>query len=137
MYSAAKNKTRNTKRSKHRQGGFTLVELLLVLGLAAAAFALILPLGLRLLPDNNPDRAAETVLAQLQQARARAMRLNQPVRLQAGDIAAPAGYRLIWPESGVDFAPDGFSSGATLLLEGEAGQRRLRIAAVSGKARIE
>ncbi|WP_374633303.1 GspH/FimT family protein [Ferrovibrio sp.] len=129
------------KNPKNKRGGFTLVELLLVLGLAAAAFALILPLapplGLRLQPDSNPDRAAETVLAELQHARARAMRLNQPVTLQAGDIAAPAGYRLLWPESGVDFAPDGFSSGATLLLEGEAGQRRLRIAPVSGRAYIQ
>ncbi len=132
MCSAARN-----KNPKNKRGGFTLVELLLVLGLAAAAFALILPLGLRLQPDSNPDRAAETVLAELQHARARAMRLNQPVTLQAGDIAAPAGYRLLWPESGVDFAPDGFSSGATLLLEGEAGQRRLRIAPVSGRAYIQ
>ncbi|MBX3456027.1 GspH/FimT family protein [Ferrovibrio sp.] len=132
MCSAARN-----KNPKNKRGGFTLVELLLVLGLAAAAFALILPLGLRLQPDSNPDRAAETVLAELQHARARAMRLNQPVTLQAGDIAAPAGYRLLWPESGVDFAPDGFSSGATLLLEGEAGQRRLRVAPVSGRAYIQ
>lgn len=124
--------------SRRNNRGFTLLELVLVLGMIAAAGAILLPLALRFSPQISLDRAAEQVLAQLNGARMEAMRQNRVLRLTAADLVPPAGFRLIFPASGVDFAPDGFSAGARLRLEGPGGaSRALLVEPVSGRVRLE
>jgi prepilin-type N-terminal cleavage/methylation domain-containing protein len=124
--------------SRQNNRGFTLLELVLVLGLIAAAGVVLLPLVLRFSPQTSIDRAAEQMMAQLNGARMEAMRQNRVLRLMAADLMPPAGFRLTLPAGGVDFAPDGFSAGARLKLEGPDGAwRSLLVEPVSGRVRLE
>ncbi len=123
--------------SRRNSAGFTLIELVLVLGLIAGAALLLWPLALRLLPQAGLQRNAEAVAAQLNGARMAAMRQNRVLRLGPADFSLPPGFRLVLPPGGVDFAPDGFSAGARLLLQDADGASiTLLVEPVTGRVRL-
>lgn len=123
--------------SRRNSAGFTLIELVLVLGLIAGAALLLWPLALRLMPQASLQRNAEAVAAQLNGARMAAMRQNRVLRLGPADFSLPPGFRLILPPGGVDFAPDGFSAGARLVLQdADGGSITLLVEPVTGRVRL-
>lgn len=83
-----------------RSRGVTLVEVMVVLAVAAVLYSLAAPAMVRWMTDTRIRVAAETMQAGIQLARAEAIRRNVPVRFQLmsslGDDCAPSNTASHW-----------------------------------------
>ncbi|WP_265576562.1 MULTISPECIES: prepilin-type N-terminal cleavage/methylation domain-containing protein [unclassified Methylobacterium] len=135
-------------------GGFSLVELLVVLAILALA-ALLGGAALDgMLPARRLDRLAAGVAGELASLRGHARRTGElallrldPARglfLSSRPGAPPlglAGYAVqVEPAAGsragpgeIRFAPDGSSSGGTILIHGRGGGRRIAVSRLTGR----
>jgi len=130
--------------------GFTLIEMLVVLAIVAAAAAMVLP---RLEARNAAVAmagASSEVRAALRLARMRAIAERRPVAFDAGGVGqyrvdgrtaalatsrAAAAIRVqVATGSRISFYPSGGSSGGRVILWGPAGRREIDVSAVSGHA---
>lgn len=144
------------KRARRHAAGFTLLELLVVLGIIAVV------LGTMILARPNASGArvntvARNVLATLRLARAQAMERNTEIVVsidpQTRTIGSPQGkwqlpdgvhIVLTFAESekrdatgGLRFYPDGQSSGGEISLGLSGRSARLTVSWLTGEARIE
>jgi len=144
------------RRTRRHVAGFTLLELLVVLGIVAVVF------GTMILFRPNAsgarvDAAARAVLATLRLARAQAIERNAEIVVsidpQAHTVRSPQGkwqlpdgvhVTLTYAESermgvagGLRFYPDGQSSGGEISLGLEGRYARLTVSWLTGEARIE
>ncbi len=140
---------RHRHRDKH-DGGFTLLELLLVLAIASLLFALVPPLFSAAVPGARLKSEARELAATLRQARNQAIIGNRdvsvvletrPPRYRIGNAAPhdlPDGLALDMPGAAQEgivedqprrlyFYPDGSSSGETILLRQGERAYRLRV----------
>lgn len=137
-------------RSDRAGAGFTLLEMLVVLAVLAAAAALVVP---RLEVRNAAVAmagASTEVRAALRLARMRAILEQRPVAFDAAGIGqyrvdgrtaalatsrAAAAIRVeVATGSRISFYPSGGSSGGRVILWGPAGRREIDVSAVSGHA---
>jgi general secretion pathway protein H len=145
------------KRARRHVAGFTLFELLVVLGIVAVVLGTMIVAR----PNASGTRvnaAARAVLATLRLARAQAIERNteivvsidpetRTVRSPQGNWQLPHGVRvasLTYAQSerlgtagGLRFYPDGQSSGAEISLGLEGRIARLSVSWLTGEARIE
>jgi general secretion pathway protein H len=144
------------KRTRRHVAGFTLFELLVVLGIVAVVLATMIVAR----PNASGTRvnaAARAVLATLRLARAQAIERNteivvsidpetRTVRAPQGNWQLPPGVRvaLTYAQSermgaagGLRFYPDGQSSGGEISLGLEGRTARLSVSWLTGEARIE
>ena len=150
---------RNAAISKRpRSAGFTLLELLIVLAVVALAAALVVPNVPGFLGNNRVIAAADTMLAFIREARARAIVRGTTVDLEvdpttgayrfadraetidrgiAIDLTAslPAG-RAKGSLGIVRFYPDGAASGGVIRLAGSGRARTLTVDALTGRIRV-
>lgn len=139
--------------------GFTLLELVVVLIVAAAVAALSLPSGRRSLAPPALDAAATRLAAALRLAHAQAIRTNDdhlvvidPVEAAYRAPAAaaaehlPAGVTLSIEQDGLEwtgekrlvrFRPDGTASSAVIALTGTSGRTRISLDGLTGSVRID
>ena len=138
-------------RSERAGAGFTLLEMLVVLAVLAAAAAMVVP---RLEARNAAVAmagASSEVRAALRLARLRAIEERRPVTFDA--VAGVGQYRVdgrtavlatsraaaairvqVATGSRISFYPSGGSSGGRVILWGPAGRREIDVSAVSGHA---
>jgi general secretion pathway protein H len=144
------------KRTRRHVAGFTLFELLVVLGIVAVVLGTMIVAR----PNASGTRvnaAARAVLATLRLARAQAIERNteivvsidpetRTVRSSKGQWQLPQGVRvaLTYAQSermgvagGLRFYPDGQSSGGEISLGLEGRMARLSVSWLTGEARIE
>ena len=115
--------------------GFTLLELLVVLAIAAAMTALAAP-SLGRLFAANLDGEARRVVAALRDARSIALDRGNAVVISADDLRVDPRIELrVEPDSGIRFAADGISSGGRVALRGDGGVRDIVVDWPSGRVR--
>ena len=123
------------KLDSRRDGGFTLLELLIVLTVAALMVTVVIPWGRMALVRFQADGATEDVVAAIGEARDLAIRRNHIVKLYVDERAPsvevegghyrrlPAAVRLSGPPRGYDgkgiilFHPDGTSDGGQVVVD--------------------
>jgi len=127
-----------------RAAGFTLVELMVVLGLLSLAYVLVAPSLNKAMGIGENRVASRELLAALREARATAIAESREVRFivdgvsasyGAGQVRAPiprgfdiasdvpASRRLTQRIAAIDFFPDGSSTGGAVVLAQRGGAR--------------
>lgn len=127
-----------------RSAGFTLVELMVVLGLLSLAYVLVAPSLNKAMGIGENRVASRELLAALREARATAIAESREVRFivdgvsasyGAGQVRAPiprgfdiasdvpASRRLTQRIGAIDFFPDGSSTGGAVVLAQRGGVR--------------
>lgn len=138
--------------------GFSLVEMLVVLAVLALAATLGGPTLRRILPGQRLDAAADALATELALLRTEAVRTGRTTRLvydpeanaflssrRAARPIAVAPLRAgidIPPEARsapgeIRFLPSGATTGARIVLAGEAGSRAMTVSRVTGAVRRE
>jgi len=137
MWSVGKNDALEKPSS---EAGFTLLELLVVLGIMGLAYALAVPVYSRLLPSVTLNATTEEVISDLRRSRLKAVLTGKPVAF----ILKEDGEGYILPDLEIDkttkgidlsfkessrhkviFTPDGKNDGFMLILS--AGERERKI----------
>jgi len=140
----AKARTSSTTRRERGAAGFTLVELMVVLGLLALAYLLVAPSLNKAVGIGESRVASRELLAALREARATAIAEGREVRFIVDGVSAnygagqarapiPRGFdiasevppsrRLTQRIGAIDFFPDGSSTGGAVVLAMRGGQR--------------
>ena len=128
------------------EAGFTLIETLTVVGVAALVSALLFPSLVRTLDGMTLLRVQASVGADLRAARARAIRLGRPVLVAIDSDGAdyvvdgqprvlPVRVRLT-PRGRIAFFPDGSSVGGLIRIAADGRERSLSVDAVTGLTQI-
>jgi len=112
--------------------GFTLLEMLVVLAIAALIASLEFPAVERALGREKFRTAAAGIEARLHAARAAAIAGGAPARFDAGEL--PQGLTLAAPGGAIVFHPDGSANGGELALSD--GMRNFRLAIDGPTGRI-
>jgi type IV fimbrial biogenesis protein FimT len=94
-----------------RRAGFTIVEMLVALAIAAFLLVLSMPMYTVWLADSQIHGGAEAVAAGLRQAQAEAIRRNEPVQLVFDRTTKTGGWR-------AELVSDGSTLQSGLFLEG-------------------
>jgi general secretion pathway protein H len=126
------------------QGGFTLVEVLIVLAILALGAALALPVLATRAPGATLAAAAQEVRAALASARSAAIAGDREVTVGGGiggyaidgtrhDLAGAAAIRVEVSGGRLVFFPSGASSGGRVVLKAGRSARELDIEALSGR----
>lgn len=134
------NKTANGIR---RAGGFTLLEMLVVIVVLALALGLIVAAGPSESPAASLESAASRVAGSLRLARGEAIARDRPVIVTAAvrtlSIGAapptplPAGAFVVAAPVRVTFAPDGTEAGGPILLAAGDLRRRITVNWMTGE----
>lgn len=127
-----------------RSTGFTLVELMVVLGLLSLAYVLVAPSLNKAIGIGENRVASRELLAALREARATAIAESREVRFIVDGVSAsygagqmrapiprgfdiasdvPASRRLTTRIAAIDFFPDGSSTGGAVVLAQRGGAR--------------
>ena len=137
--------------SPWRNGGFTLLEMVVVLAILGVVIALMLPYLGKREPNVALIGAATEIRAALRAARATAIGEDRAVAF-GGDteggyridghhyrlVAAAAAVSALWVEtpggSQISFFPTGGSSGGRIVLHGAQARREIEVDAITGHA---
>lgn len=140
----ARTRTSSITSGASRSAGFTLVELMVVLGLLALVYALVAPSVNNAMGIGQARVASRELLAALREARALAIAESREVRFVVDGVSAsygvgqarapipfgfelasdvPASRRLTQRIAAIDFFPDGSSTGGAVVLAQRGGQR--------------
>jgi len=133
-----------------RCAGFTLLELLVVLVIAAGLMAALPPLVARAMPSLHLTAAARTLADDLRRLRLAAIAGQREARLTVaprGDgygldgqgKALPEGVRLTLPAQAggvIRFFPDGSSSGGEMRLDLEGDSRHVAVSWLTGQVSV-
>ncbi|WP_179505179.1 MULTISPECIES: prepilin-type N-terminal cleavage/methylation domain-containing protein [unclassified Sphingomonas] len=114
-------------RAAPHEAGFTLIEMLVTIGIMALGAGLAFPLLQHRLARQGLDTATHDVVLALAKARAQALASGAPVRLDRDQVAVPGGVTITWPRPDTMFYPDGSSSQGAITLSAGATVRRLPI----------
>ncbi len=140
----------------HKQpiGGFTLIEVTVVLAVLALAYGLALPVFSRNFDGPRLNRTAREIVSALREARSTALLRGRPVffRFRADDgswqfdekngrvdspirlnVSVPAAWRRAGGVAVIGFYPDGGTSGAQIGLVLNDRSRRIRIHWLTGR----
>jgi len=107
-------KPRSPLRPRDRQGGVTLVELLVVVSILAVGAMLAAPDLSRMVAGRQVQSVAQNILEGLNTARAEAVRRNTPVRFSLNP--AGNGWTLVQPSSGATLRSYASSDWGTLVI---------------------
>lgn len=136
-----------TCRDGLAQGGFTLIEILIVMSLLAIVYALALPALGSLTAEGRLDRAANALHGELRAARAQALLEGQSVALDVvASVADPdigvtlkntaagetVAERKIAQDRRVRFFPDGSATGRHIVLSLDGSQRAVDLDWLTG-----
>ncbi|MGN5009675.1 GspH/FimT family pseudopilin [Aeromonas veronii] len=128
--------------------GFTLIELMITVGIAAILLLVGLPSMSQRLAAERLDRSATELASAYRFARSEAVKLTLPVVLQGTEnggwevmadskllrqVAAPAGGVVIKPFDPIQITPTGSSSHAEIILVNRLGEQRVLCVAPSGQ----
>ena len=137
----------------HPEGGFTLTEMLVVLGLVALVAAVSMPYARHSNDARELTAAARSVTAVLRDARTLALLNNRPtevaVNVETLTVAGPSGHAVKLPlgtelllttdrerigraSGGLSFFPDGGSTGGKLVLKRGTETREIAINWLTG-----
>ncbi len=137
-------------RPHGNSGGFTLVELLVVLAIVGLALGIAVPLLGKRLPNVALAAGAGELRGVLRAARAAAIAEGRPIAFlgdpaggywldrrhyRLGSASDPANrLRIVTAgASRISFLPSGGSSGGRILVEGTGGRRELAIEPITGR----
>ena len=133
---------------RDRGGGFTLIEILIVLAIIGLALGLAMPLLMRREPVATSTAAANELIAALRLARSAAIGEDRIVMFGGGTggyaidgrfrrlAASPAARVDIAGGTALTFFPSGGSSGGNVVLRGGVARREIAVDAVTGHAAI-
>lgn len=129
-----------------RGGGFTLIEMMIVLAILSLAVALVLPYLSRSMPTATLGAATQEVRAALAAARSEAITEDREVRFDGGlgvfridglphelAPATPLSVELRG-RSSISFYPSGASSGGRIVVRTGAQHREIEVEALTGHA---
>lgn len=141
------------KMKLSRAAGFTLLELLVALGIASALMSVAVPTFMAWLPTLHLSSATQQVAADLKFARGRAISQNTSYQVsfngssyvvqkcagscvnEGGDIALPSGITV--SASGTpQFLPRGTSTGNTVITLSNGGEARQVIVSLVGRVTV-
>lgn len=125
-----------SRTSRSRAGGFTLLELLVVLVIMGLMAAMLMP-GLPTAFGGGALRSAEAqAVASLRQARGKAIASAREARYRPEPQAFGRGIAAkVEPADGIRFFPDGTSSGGSLVLTRRGSSSHLDVDWLTGEVR--
>lgn len=147
MWSVGKNKA-DPRAEMSSEAGFTLLEILVVLGIMVMAYTLAVPVFANLLPSVTLNATAEQVVSDLRQARAQAILSGKSVIFTLHDNGAEyalSGQKKSRKVEGallsfvnktreeITFTPDGKNDGFMLVLQTEGRERKINSDWITGR----
>lgn len=117
-----------------RQAGFTLLEMLVALGLFALGAAIVLPNLARGFGPADLGSASQLVAAEMRRARNLALETRVETRFPMRPLELPGGVvMLVEPAEGIRFFPDGSSSGGRAALARGQATRLVEVDWLTGR----
>jgi prepilin-type N-terminal cleavage/methylation domain-containing protein len=117
-----------------RSAGFTLIEMLVVVAITALIAGIGFPAMERMTQRFAFAHATEQVRLAVREARSRAVKTGEPVRLNLSEsMSAQSGAMLFTlPDGGMTFFGDGTATGGDILIRAPSNQTVIRVAKVTG-----
>jgi prepilin-type N-terminal cleavage/methylation domain-containing protein len=109
------------------EAGFTLIEMLVTVGIMALGAGLAFPMLQQRLARQGLDEATHDMALALARARAQALASGAPVRLERTAVAMPSGVTLTWPHPEPVLYPDGSASQGAITLSAGTTVRSLPV----------
>jgi general secretion pathway protein H len=142
-----------SKAGERRAAGFTLLELLIVLGILGLTVALAVPVFSRAMPGIELRTSARAVAAELRASRSHALTINDEVAVAVDVEGRTVGRLALDPDIGVGlftaaeevtergvgrirFYPDGSSTGGRIRLVAGAGKYDVDVDWISGAVTV-
>jgi prepilin-type N-terminal cleavage/methylation domain-containing protein len=119
--------------------GFSLIEIIVVMGMLGALFALSLPLSARFSSVYYLDASAKALASELRNVQSQSILQHKTLSLNLANLNFPPGIFLVNTRD-ISFAPSGFpppGKSGTLTLQNSLGRTKKVIVSSSGRVRIE
>lgn len=117
-------------------GGFTLVELVVVLAIVAAVAVIVLPRLGWIVGAGDFAAAREQVVSELRIARGRAIEQRRSTVIEPAQLDAGTATLTMAPPDGIRFHADGSSSGGSVVLTSGRREAIVTVDWLTGRVRI-